>query len=218
VEWASQHVPAILEAWYPGESGGKAVANVLFGDVNPGGRLPVTFYRSADDLPPFDDYRMENRTYRFYRGEVLYPFGFGLSYTRFVYRNLTVPDEIRAGESVPVSVEVENAGERSGDEVVQLYVTAEEASVRTPIRSLQGYQRVHLQPGERAQVTFTLEPWQLAVFTDDGRRVLEPGTFLLSVGGKQPGFSGQADAQTTEVLTTRFRVVGQPVDVDLPPA
>ncbi len=216
VNWASEHLPAILEAWYPGEAGGKAVVNALFGDVNPAGRLPVTFYRTVEDLPPFDDYRMENRTYRFYRGDVLYPFGFGLSYTHFAYDNLTVPDEVRAGDPVAVAVEVENVGARAGDEVVQLYVSALEATVRAPVRSLVGYKRVHLQPGERMRVFFTLEPWQLAVFTDDGRRVLQPGTFLLSVGGKQPGFSGHADARTTEVLTTEFRVSGQPIDVQLP--
>ncbi|HFE53182.1 MAG TPA: glucan 1,4-alpha-glucosidase, partial [Bacteroidetes bacterium] len=139
VEWAAEHVPAIVEAWYPGEAGGKAVANVLFGDVNPGGRLPVTFYRSIEDLPPFEDYRMENRTYRYFRGEPLYPFGFGLSYTRFAYRNLELPEQIRAGKAARVAVEVENAGDRAGEEVVQLDVTDREASSRVPIRSLQGY-------------------------------------------------------------------------------
>src|SRR5205085_9635145 len=113
IEWADENVPAILEAWYPGQAGGTAVANALFGSYNPGGRLPVTFYRSPKDLPPFEDYSMDNRTYRYFTGDPLYKFGYGLSYTTFAYRNL----KIAAGESVSVEVEVENTGEREGDEV-----------------------------------------------------------------------------------------------------
>jgi beta-glucosidase len=219
--WAVEHVPAIVEAWYPGQAAGTAIADVLFGDANPAGRLPVTFYRSIDQIPPFADYRMEGRTYRYFRGEPLFPFGHGLSYTRFTYRDLRVagrdalasPALVRAGDSVEVSVEVENAGARAGDEVVQLYVTDVAASVPVPIRSLQGFRRIALQPGERRRVTFTLAPRQLSLIDAANQRVVEPGTFVISVGGKQPGFRGAADAATTEVVTARVQVTGARVVV-----
>ena len=127
-----------------------------------------------------------------------------------------VPERIRAGELAHVAVEVENAGARAGEEVVQLYVTDREASSRVPIRSLQGYRRVHLRPGESQRVEFQLEPWQLAVVTDGGRRVVEPGEFEVSVGGKQPGFSGRPDAETTEVLTGVLHVTGESTEVEVP--
>src|SRR5205807_10404798 len=130
VNWANDHVPAILDAWYPGEEGGTAIADVLFGDYNPGGRLPVTFYKSVDQLPPFTDYRMQGRTYRYFKGDPLYPFGFGLSYTKFKYDNLRLSAKtIKAGEGLRVSVDVQNIGDRAGDEVMQLYVTDVAATV-----------------------------------------------------------------------------------------
>jgi len=147
INWAKEHVPAIVELWYPGQAGGTALADVLFGDYNPAGRLPVTFYKSAADLPPFTDYSMKNRTYRFFTGEPLYPFGYGLSYTTFAYRNLRVMQ-------TKVSVEVENTGTRAGEEVVQLYV--QRATSGAPIRSLEGFRRVSLRPKERKTVEFTL--------------------------------------------------------------
>ncbi|HEY0379784.1 MAG TPA: glycoside hydrolase family 3 C-terminal domain-containing protein [Pyrinomonadaceae bacterium] len=210
VNWAKDNVPAIVQAWYPGEEGGAAVADVLFGDYNPAGRLPVTFYKSADDLPPFEAYGMQGRTYRYFKGRPLYPFGHGLSYTRFEYSDLKIsPGRIRAGAGVQVSVEVQNLGDRDGDEVVQLYATDAAASVPVPIRSLQGVRRIFLRRGERRRVTFTLAPSQLSVIDDGGRRVVEPGEFLISVGGKQPGFTGTADAPTTGVVTGRFTVIGK---------
>ena len=208
IPWAAEHVPAIVEAWYPGQAAGDALADVLFGDVSPGGRLPVTVYTSADDLPPFDDYAMRGRTYRFFGGEPLFPFGHGLSYSAFRYRDLRLPERVRAGETVRVSVEVENAGAMSADEVVQLYVSDLEASAPVPIRALQGFRRVTLRPGERRRVTFTLTPRQLAVIDGSGREVVEPGAFAIAVGGKQPGFSGVADAATTQVLEGRVEVTG----------
>ncbi len=123
VNWARDHVPAIVEAWYPGQAGGDALADVLFGDYNPAGRLPVTFYKSADQLPPFTDYGMKGRTYRYFTGEPLFPFGYGLSYTTFSYSGLTV-SAARTGQPVQVAVEVQNTGSRAGEEVVQLYVKA----------------------------------------------------------------------------------------------
>jgi beta-glucosidase len=215
VNWAAEHVPAILEAWYPGQAAGTALANVLFGDYNPAGRLPVTFYKSLDQLPPFSDYDMKDRTYRYFEGEPLFPFGHGLSYTTFAYSNLELPSKVRAGEEdIVVSVDVENTGPVAGEEVVQLYVTDMEASVPVPIRSLQGFQRVFLGPGEQRTVSFTLTPRQISLIDAEWQRVVEPGLFEVSVGGKQPGFSGIADAATTGVVTGRFEVVGERMRLD----
>jgi beta-glucosidase len=200
LEWAAGNVPAILEAWYPGQAGGTALAQVLFGDRSPGGRLPVTFYHSVDQLPPFDDYDMSGRTYRYFGGDPVFPFGFGLSYTTFEYGALELLTEVRPGEEFPVSVEVRNTGDRGGDEVVQLYVTDLEASRPQPIRTLQGFRRVHLEPGEATRVVFDLGPSHLGLVGKDGTTVVEPGRFRISVGGKQPGFHGIADAHTTEVV------------------
>jgi len=152
VNWAREHVPAIVELWYPGQAGGTALADVLFGDYNPAGRLPVTFYKSEDQLPPFDDYSMKGRTYRYFKGDPLYPFGYGLSYTTFTYRNLRAPQEARAGSPVKVSVEVENSGKRDGEEVVQLYV--DHPGV---VRELLGFERVPLRAGEKKTVEFTVQ-------------------------------------------------------------
>jgi len=207
--WAAAHVPSIVEAWYPGQAGGTAIADILFGDYNPAGRLPLTFYRSVDQLPPFDDYAMRGRTYRYFEGDPVFPFGHGLSYTTFEYSGLEVPDRVRASEEVQVKVEVENTGPVAGEEVVQLYLTDVEASVPVPIRSLRGVQRIFLEPGERRSVTFTLEPRQLSLIDAGWERVVEPGVFEVSVGGKQPGFSGLADAATTGFVVGRFEVVGR---------
>jgi beta-glucosidase len=214
VNWAQEHVGAIVEAWYPGEEGGAAIADALFGDYDPAGRLPVTFYRSVSQLPPFEDYSMRGRTYRYFKGEPLYPFGFGLSYTKFEYGNLKLSAaRVKAGEGLTVSADVRNAGAREGDEVVELYLSHVAASVPVPIRSLGGVSRVTLKPGERRTVTFALTPEQLSVIDDGGRRVVEPGEFLIAVGGKQPGFKGRADAQTTGVVSGRFAVTGKATEL-----
>jgi beta-glucosidase len=208
VNWARDHVPAIVEAWYPGEAGGDAIADVLFGDYNPAGRLPVTFYRSADQLPAFTDYRMAGRTYRYFTGEPLYPFGYGLSYTNFAYRNLRLPGEAQAGTPISVSLEVQNTGRVAGEEVVELYVNRIGAPVPAPIRSLEGFARVALQPGESRVVKFTLTPRQLSSVEADGHRLAEPGTFVISAGGAQPGFAGALEASTTGVVTGSLRITG----------
>ncbi len=209
VNWAAEQVPAIVEAWYPGQRAGTALADILFGDYNPAGRLPVTFYKSLEQLPPFEDYRMAGRTYRYFDGEVLFPFGHGLSYTTFAYRDLQLPDSIQAGRDVPVQVKVTNSGARDGDEVVQLYVADVEASVSVPLRSLQGCKRVHLKAGETQTVAFSLTPRQLAIIKDHGQRVEEPGLFNIWVGGKQPGFPGVADNPNTMVLPAKFQITGE---------
>jgi beta-glucosidase len=209
VNWARDNVAAIVQAWYPGEEGGTAIADVLFGDYNPSGRLPITFYKGVDKLPPFRDYNMAGKTYRFFKDEPLYPFGYGLSYTKFKYSNLKLSSQrVKPNQNIQISVDVLNAGMRGGDEVAQLYLTDVAASVPVPIRSLRGIQRVYLKPGERKRISFTLAPGDLAVFDNNGKRMLEPGEFTVSVGGKQPGFTGSTDASTTEVLTGSFTVTG----------
>jgi beta-glucosidase len=214
INWAQANVPAIVEAWYPGEEGGTALADVLFGDYNPAGRLPVTFYKSADDLPPFDDYRMQGRTYRYFKGAPLYPFGHGLSYTRFEYANLKLNSKrYETSRNVELSVDVRNAGAVAGDEVVQLYLTDVESSAPAPVRALKGVRRVRLAPGERRRVRFTLTPRDLTLVDGRGRRLLEPGEFRVSVGGKQPGFEGAAGASTTGVVTGSFTVTGKTIEI-----
>jgi beta-glucosidase len=190
VNWANENAPAILAAWYPGGEGGTAIADILFGNYNPGGRLPVTFYKSVDQLPPFTDYSMQGRTYRYFKGEPLYPFGYGLSYTNFAYSNLRLDAKsVKAGEPVKVTVDVTNTGDREGDEVVQLYLTDVAASAPVPIRTLVGFDRISLRPREKRTVTFTITARQMSLIDDRGKRVIEPGEFLVSVGGLRLRFS-----------------------------
>jgi beta-glucosidase len=211
VNWADQHVPAIIEAWYPGQAGGTALADVLFGDYNPAGRLPVTFYKSVEQLPPFKDYAMaKGRTYRYFTDEPLYAFGHGLSYTRFAYSNLQItPRQPRTDESVTIAAAVKNIGERAGDEVVQLYLRDVEASVPVPVRQLAGFDRIHLEPGAAETVRFTLKPEQFSLITDSGRRLVEPGIFEIAIGGRQPG------VHDAEVLVGQIEMVGEPLVLPL---
>lgn len=202
VNWAAQNIPAILTAWYPGEEGGNAVADVLFGDYNPAGRLPVTFYKSLEQVPEFRNYSMAERTYRYFTGKPLYPFGHGLSYTEFQYADLNIaPSRSHASDPITVSVNVTNTGERAGDEVVQLYLSDATSPVKTPIRQLAGFRRIHLQPGETQRVQFALKPAQFARTYEDGRQVVEPGRFNLSIGGSQPLASEQDAWEAAECLT-----------------
>ena len=185
VEWAQQHVPAILAAWYPGQQGGNAVADVLFGDVNPSGRLPVTFYRSLAQLPPFDDYAMKGRTYRYFEGDPLYPFGHGLSYTRFEYSDLRLgKTSLGPRETLDASVSVRNAGSRAGDEVVQLYARTLAPKRTMPRKNLRGFERVALNPGEQRRVSFRLTPAEDFAYYDEATRAFaaEPGTYEVQVG------------------------------------
>ena len=184
VNWAQEHVPAIVEAWYGGQAAGSALADVLFGDYNPAGRLPVTFYTSVDDLPPFDDYRMAGRTYRFFKGTPLYPFGDGLSYTTFAYRNLrTSSARLRAADTLIVRVDVTNTGRRAGDEVAQLYVRHLGSRVERPIEDLRGFRRITLKPGETRTVEFALPASSLAYWSPDTHRwVVEQEPVVLAVG------------------------------------
>jgi beta-glucosidase len=213
INYAAENMDAILTAGYPGQQGGNAVADVLFGDYNPAGRLPVTYYKSVDQLPAFENYDMEGRTYRYFRQQPLYPFGFGLSYTNFAYSDLKLDKEAKAGEPVKVSVKVTNTGDRDGEEVVELYVSDEKASTPRPIRSLEGFKRISLKKGESQVVAFTLQPRALSMINNKEKLVVEPGWFTISVGGEQPGFSGALDAETTTTLTGRINVKGKVFEV-----
>ena len=193
VNWARDHVPAIVEAWYPGQAGGDAIADVLFGDYNPAGRLPVTFYRGAEQLPAFTDYSLKGRTYRFFTGDALYRFGYGLSYTTFTYSGLSAP-AARTGQTAKVSVQVQNTGSRAGEEVAQLYVKVPGSSAQY---SLGGFERVALRPGEKRTVEFTLSPRQLARVEANGTRTAAPGEFAVWAGGGQPGTAGVLKANLT---------------------
>lgn len=206
VNWAQEHAAAILDAWYPGEEGGAAVADVLAGDYNPSGRLPVTFYASVGQLPPFTDYSMEGRTYRYFRGTPLYPFGYGLSYTSFAYSDARVDRaSVAAGESVDVSVDVRNTGAAAGDEVVETYVTHPDVA-GAPIRSLAGFQRVHLERGEKKTVTLKLSEREMSVVDEDGARLVPGGEVDVWIGGGQPvAANGVAMAAGAKV---KFNVTG----------
>ena len=183
--WEEENLPAIVNAWYGGQAGAVALADVLFGDYNPGGRLPVTFYGSDSDLPPFTDYAMDGRTYRYFKGKPLYPFGYGLSYTTFGYDNLTLDGPMTTSSEITVKADVKNLGKAAGDEVVQLYVSRDGKD--EPIRSLKGFKRIHLNPGERKTVSFTLVPEDLAIYRPGEGRSVNPGKINVAVGGGQPG-------------------------------
>jgi beta-glucosidase len=193
VNWADKNIPAIVEAWYPGGQGGAAVASVIAGDFSPGGRLPITFYKSVDQLPGFGDYTMGNRTYRYFKGDVLYPFGHGLSYTSFGYANAKAT-------SAGVSVDVTNTGAMDGDEVVQLYLT--HPSVEgAPVRALQGFRRIHLKKGETQTVSFTLDDRALSTVNAAGVRSVVPGKVQVWVGGGQPIGKTAGTALTFDVTS-----------------
>jgi len=186
VNWENENIPAIIEAWYGGQAAGQALADVIFGDYNPGGRLPVTFYKSVNDLPDFTDYKMENRTYRYFKGEPLYPFGYGLSYTTFKYSKLKVAKKVKSGETVKVTLKVQNTGKLAGDEVAQLYISNLKAAVPVPIKALKGFKRIHLNPGELKVVTFEIAPDAFSIIDENFKRIIKPGDFMIQVGGHQP--------------------------------
>jgi beta-glucosidase len=186
IPWEAENIPAIVNAWYAGQSAGTAIADVLFGDYNPAGRLPVTFYRSDADLPDFNDYSMENRTYRYFKGQPLYSFGYGLSYTTFKYDQLKLPATGKAGNKIVVSVRVTNTGKKDGDEVVQLYVMNQNRNMKSPLKALKGFKRITLKAGESKIVAFELTPQDLSVPDEQGSMQLLKGKIALSVGGGQP--------------------------------
>lgn len=205
----SEIVPAIVHAWYPGQFGGTAIADVLFGDYNPAGRLPVTFYKSVSDLPPFEDYSMKGRTYRYFEGSPLFGFGHGLSYTRFEYSDLSLPNRVAAGGNITASVRVRNAGRVAGDEVVQFYLSDTQAGAPVPIRSLVAVSRVFLKPNESRIVKVAINARQMSMIADDNRRIVEPGEFLLTAGGRQPEIAIPGSTMTSGVVSRKFTVTGR---------
>ncbi len=204
IPWENENIPAIINAWYGGQSAGTAVADVLFGDYNPAGRLPVTFYKSDSDLPDFNSYEMTGRTYRYFKGETLYPFGFGLSYSTFKYENFSVPASMKAGSTLTVSAKVTNTGTLNGDEVVQLYVSQQNPDIHAPLKALKGFKRISLKAGESRIVSFQLTPGDLSVPDENGSSIQLKGKISLSIGGGQPGIKNKT---TSNVLSKIISVL-----------
>lgn len=194
VNWMDEHIPAIVNAWYPGESGGKAVAEVLFGDYNPGGRLPLTYYKSLKDLPDFNDYDItKGRTYQYFKGDVLYPFGYGLSYTTFKYSNLQISDGLN---EILVSFQLKNTGKYAGDEVAQIYVQLPSRNEIMPIKELKGFRRITLKKGEEQEITIKLRKDLLRYWDETQGKFLHPsGTYTIMVG------ASSADIRLQQPLT-----------------
>jgi len=202
VNWAKEHANAILDGWYSGEEGGAAIAETLSGRNNPGGRLPVTFYTGVDQLPAFEDYGMKGRTYRYFDGTPLYPFGYGLSYTGFSYSGLRLAnDEITAGDTLNASVTVTNTGKVAGDEVAELYLNFPKLA-GAPLKALRGFQRVHLEPGASKEVKFELKPRDLGMVSEAGEPIVPEGEFRLTIGGSQPNGDSSHLSQTFRVKNT----------------
>jgi beta-glucosidase len=203
VNWANEHVNAILESWYAGEEGGAAIAETLSGKNDPAGRLPVTFYTGVDQLPQFEDYSMQNRTYRYFRGKPLYSFGYGLSYTTFSYSDLVLPKSaIGAGDPLTAEATVTNTGKREGDEVAQLYLSFPKVP-GAPLRALRGFERVHLNPGESQKVRFELKDRDVSMVSDAGEPIVAEGTYTVSIGGGQPNTGAPAVTGTFQVMGTK---------------
>jgi beta-glucosidase len=214
VNWADQHIPAIIQAWYPGAEGGKAIASLIFGEYSPSAKLPVTFYRSTEELPDFNDYSLQNRTYRYMKNEALYPFGYGLSYTRFEYRDLKLnQSKIEIGENITCKVKVQNTGNYASNEVVQLYLKDVEASVEVPKWQLRGIQSVFLKPGEEKEVQFVVTPRLMALINNEGKCILEPGLFEIYIGGSQPDVRSY-ELTGMKVLKAVFEVNGSSLELE----
>jgi len=191
VNWANDHANAILDAWYAGEEGGTAIAQTLAGVNNPAGRLPVTFYKGVEQLPDFEDYSMKSRTYRYFAGRPLYPFGFGLSYSNFEYSNLKLSNpKLQAGNPLTVEVDVRNTGKLRGDEVVEVYLTFPKVP-GAPLRALRGFTRVHLDAAEQRHIALQLQPRDLSYVNEAGDRLVSSGDYVITVGGGQPGTAAE---------------------------
>jgi beta-glucosidase len=214
VNWAGEHIPAIVQAWYPGAMGGKAIASLLFGDYSPSGRLPVTFYRTSEELPDFHDYSMENRTYRYMKNEALYSFGYGLSYTEFEYTSLELSGaEIPAGADIYAKVNIRNVGKMISEETVQLYLQDAASDTRVPKWQLAGIKKVCLNPGESVEVSFAVSARQMCVIDENGHCILEPGEFRIYIGGSQPD-TRSAELTGHQVLSAGFTVTGSPLPME----
>ena len=206
VNWANENTKAIIESWYPGEEGGNAIADVIFGNYNPAGRLPVTFYTTVNDLPPFEDYNMKGRTYRYFNGTPLYEFGYGLSYTTFQYSNMKAPSIVKTDEALKVSAEVQNTGKTDGDEVIELYVKLLDAKVPVPNYSLQGFKRIFLKSGEKKIIEFEMKPEQFSFIDDENKQVVEPGRIQIFIGGRLPS---QKALKNNDVLYKDINITGE---------
>lgn len=194
IPWEDENVPAIVNAWYGGQSAGTAIADVLFGDYNPAGRLPITFYKSDHDLAAFSDYSMKGRTYRYFKGEALYPFGYGLSYSNFTYSQLNLPSTLKAGKKISFTVKLTNTSKTAGEEVLQVYVSNKNKNIYAPIRSLKGFQRIYLKAGESKTVQLNLSPEDVSVVNEDGQLKLLKGEIAISVGGGQPNVKNKTSS------------------------
>jgi beta-glucosidase len=202
IPWEDENIPAIVNTWYGGQSAGTALADVLFGDYNPAGRLPVTFYKSDADLAGFSDYSMNNRTYRYFKGEALYPFGYGLSYTTFTYSNIKTVATAAKGKNITASVTIKNSGKRDGEEVVQLYTAYKELNGLNPLKALKGFKRMALKAGESKTVTFTLTPEQLSLIDEAGNAYQPKGKLTISIGGGQPGVKNEVTSNVVSKVLT----------------
>ena len=204
-EWESENIPAILNSWYGGQDAGGAIADVLFGDYNPSGKLPVTFYAKDSDLPSFNSYEMKNRTYRYFGGETLYPFGYGLSYTSFAYEPVKIKSQIGTNEPIDIEVKVKNTGKADGGEVVQLYISHPDYNGHKPLYSLKAFERVHLKAGESRTITFRLNPKDMGIIDAEGILRVTSGNRKLFIGGTSPS---KTKAQKLPIIETEFRITG----------
>ncbi len=200
--WENDNVPAIVNAWYGGESAGTALADILFGDYNPSGKLPITFYKSDSDLPDFKNYDMAGRTYRYFKGQVAYPFGYGLSYTNYTYSNLSLPTSAKAGQNIKVSLTVKNTGNMDGEEISQLYIAYPNAKGKAPIRALKGFSKVILKAGESKRISFTLSAADLKLIKEDGSSYYPKGALEIAVGGGQPDLALKTTSNTLKKSIT----------------
>jgi beta-glucosidase len=204
VPWEDENIPAIVNAWYGGQSAGTALADVLFGDYNPAGRLPVTFYKTDSDLPDFSNYSMTGRTYRYFKGEALYPFGYGLSFTNFTYSALKLPASIAKSKPVTIAVTVTNTGKTDGEEVVQVYLSNQAENIHSPVKALKAFKRIYLKAGESKQLSFTLTPENLSLVGEDGKFYQPKTKMLISIGGGQPGIKNKT---TSNVLSQSLSIL-----------
>lgn len=212
LNWENDNVQAIVQAFYPGESTGTALVRLIFGDINPSGRLPVTFYKSINDIPDFKDYNMTGRTYRYFTGEPLFPFGYGLSYTEFTYSNPKLSSDARTGDTVRVNIEIRNSGKVPGEDVIQCYVSLGEQDVQVPMRSLAFFKRVSLNPGETRRIEIQLPPERFSMIDKDYNRVEKQGKYRISVGGCQPGFKFPVSKNCIE---STIEITGNTVNLKL---
>lgn len=213
IPWEAEHVPAILNAWYGGQYGGEAIADVLLGDYNPSGKLPVTFYAQDSDLPDFESYDMQGRTYRYFNGKALYPFGYGLSYTNFAYSSLKLPKVCRTTDKeIQVTVTVKNTGQLEGEEVVQLYLSHPDKKILVPLTALKGFKRIHLRPGEAQCLTFSLSPEDLSCVDENGIRKVRPGIVRIQVGGSSPVVTSAIPMKLAE---GKIKITGEIHTVDI---